>query len=118
MADIKPRYIPGTQINEAATGNIFLYVEAVETLKNGEEVAVDMQMGRAKHAPEVAGIHMPFGKVSENIPQGQFGHVLVKGATLAFAEAMKQRAAVGAKDAGLALPPGVKAQTRSPKATV
>ena len=108
MADTIPKYIPGTQINEAATGNIYVYVEATETLKAGVEVAVDLQLGRAKHQPEIPGIYMPFAKSAENIPKGQFGLALVKGATDAFNEAMRQRGAAAAKSAGIALASGVK----------
>ena len=122
MADTTAKYVPGTQINEAATGNIFIYVEATETLKAGVEVAVDIQLGRAKHQPDIAGIYMPFAKTAENIGKGQYGLVLVKGATDAFNEAMRQRGAAAAKSAGIALatspdlPPNpLKKQTRSTK---
>ena len=73
MADVKAIFVPGSQINEAATGNIFIYVEAMETIKNGEEVDIDMKFGRARHPENMSGVRVPFGMAAENLPKGQFG---------------------------------------------
>ena len=92
MADIKAKFVPGTQIQELITGCIYLYVEAAETIKNGEEVEVNLKLGRVKHQSEVPGVYIPFGKAAENIPGGQFGLVLIRGVMADFKTAMAERA--------------------------
>lgn len=100
MADQKAKYVPGSRIVEVASNNEYMYVEAKVALKLGDEIFID-QFGRADKIPETVkvGAWIAPAVAFENIPQGQFGNVLVKGATAAQTEGLKIRAeAVFEKD--------------------
>lgn len=93
MADIKPRFIPGTKLTEPISQNEYLYVEGENTIKQGDELVVS-PFGVAMPIPPEAqfGAYFPPAKGWEYIAKGQFGFVLLMGSSFAQAKGLEVRA--------------------------
>ena len=84
MADMKPAFIPGTQIAEPVSNNKYLYLEADIAFKRGDPCVADSWGMALKLDPDIqVGVwHAPM-YAYENVPKGQFGFFLVEGASAA-----------------------------------
>jgi hypothetical protein len=92
MSDQKAMFVPGSVVEEVGTQSKFMYIEAGETLKPGDEVWVD-NFGIAKHVREtLEGVYIPPAKAAFHINNTQFGWILLRGGTQMTKDVLKARA--------------------------
>ena len=85
MADQKPRYVPGTNIEEAISGNKYMYCEADVAFKVGDACVADNWGVMHKVPADVTdvGVCISPAYAFENVPKGQYGLFILKGCTAA-----------------------------------
>jgi hypothetical protein len=85
-------FVPGTKAEEFGTGSTYMYVEAEDTLHPNDDVFVDQFFVARKVKDDIAGVYIPPARAYVHVNKGQFGWVLLKGASHLTKELMKARA--------------------------